>query len=132
MLKKTIKFIDFNGKEQKTVVYFNLIESEIVRLDVEFEGGLVSYINNLDSKVRPKDILTLFEKVILLAYGQKSEDGLHFLKSEEQAVLFKQSAAYNSLFVSIVQDADAASDFFNRLLSSTIVETSKNGVKALE
>ena len=125
MLKKTIKFIDFNGKEQKTVVYFNLIESEIVRLDVEFEGGLETYINNLNSEVRPQDILNLFERVILLAYGEKSEDGLHFLKSEEQAALFKQSAAYNSLFVSIVQDADAATDFFNRLLSSTIVETPK-------
>jgi len=133
MLKKTVKFIDFDGAERTTVLYFNLVESEIVRLDVEFKGGLENYINNLNAGSDTQDILTLFERVILLAYGEKSEDGLYFLKGPDKSELFKQSAAYNSLFMSIVQDVDVATDFFNRLLSSTVVDTpKKGGTKSIE
>ncbi len=104
---------------QKETVYFNLTEPEVVRLDVKFEGGLEKFITNLDPEARPEDVLNLFERLIKAAYGEKSEDGRHFLKSPETANLFFQSAAYAALFVELIQDADKAAGFFNGLLSST-------------
>ena len=122
MLKKAIKYIDFDGNEQEETLYFNLSEPEVVRLDVQFKGGLEEYINNLDEKVNPQDILSLFEKVIKASYGEKSDDGRYFVKKEEGIDLFYQSAAYSALFVELVTDADKAATFFNALLSKTTVD----------
>ena len=121
MLKKTITFIDLNGQKQTQTLYFNLTEPEVVRLDVQFKGGLVAYIEKLDDKVNPQNILTLFEKILQASYGEKSEDGLYFIKDSEKVELFHQSAAYSSIFVELVQDTDKAAAFFNSLLSKTSV-----------
>lgn len=123
MLKKQIKYVDFNGETQKESVYFNLTEAEVVRLDVQFKGGLETYIKNLNEKVNPEDILNLFEKIIQAAYGVKSDDGRHFRKSEEETAKFYDSAAYSALFVSLVQDVEAATAFFNGLLTQTAPAT---------
>jgi hypothetical protein len=123
MLKKNVKYVDFDGEEQEETLYFNLTEPEVVRLDVQFEGGLEEYVSNLDEKVNPQDILTLFEKVLRASYGEKSADGRHFVKDSEATDLFSYSAAYGALFVELVQDADIAASFFNALLSRTAVTT---------
>lgn len=123
MLKKTIKYVDFDGKEREDILYFNLTEPEVVRLDVKFPGGLEVYIDNLDEKVNPQDILNLFEEVIRESYGEKSEDGRYFVKNSEAVDLFYQSAAYSALFVDLIKDADKAAAFFNGLLSKTTIDT---------
>ena len=122
MLKKKIAYVDFNGEKQIETLYFNLTEAEVIRLDLEFEGGLEIYINALDEKTRPEDILKLFEKILAMSYGEKSGDGKYFVKTKETTEMFKQSAAYSSLFVQLVQDVDQATSFFNELLTRTTVE----------
>ena len=121
MLKKKVKYVDFDGEKREDTLYFNLTEPEVVRLDVQFPGGLEEYINNLDEKTNPQDILSLFEKVLRASYGVKSEDGRYFVKEEKDVDLFYQSAAYSALFVELVQDADKAASFFNGLLTTTTV-----------
>ena len=121
MLKKQVKYIDFNGKEAVETLYFNLTEAEVVRLDVEFDGGLEGYIGNLNPETRPQEILDLFEKVIITAYGVKSEDGRHFRKTDEAAAEFRQSAAYSALFVDLLKDVDQSTAFFNGVLQATAI-----------
>jgi hypothetical protein len=121
MLKKTIKYIDFDENEQEETLYFNLTEPEVVRLDVSFEGGLEVYLGTLDENVNPQDILSLFEKVLRVSYGEKTKDGRSFVKDPEAVELFYHSAAYSALFVELIKDADKAATFFNALLSSTTV-----------
>lgn len=120
MLKKAIRYVDFNGNEAEEVLYFNLTESEIVRLDSAFPGGLEEYISKLNAETDPVSILNLFEKVIKSAYGEKSPDGRHFLKNQEAAELFYQSAAYSALFMELVQNAEEAAVFFTEMLSETV------------
>ena len=122
MLKKKIEYVNFNGEKDSETLYFNLTEAEVVRLDLEFDGGLETYIGSLDEKTRPEDILHLFERILLMSYGEKSEDGKYFLKSEEETAMFNQSAAYSSLFIQLVQDVDQATAFFNELLTRTTIE----------
>lgn len=120
MLKKDVTYQDFNGEERTDTFYFNLTEPEVVRLDVEFPGGLQEYINNFNEE-EPQNILNLFEKVIRESYGEKSKDGRYFIKDPESTDRFYQSAAYSALFVELVQDAEKASVFFNALLTRTAV-----------
>ena len=122
MLKKDITYIDFNGKKQTEPLYFNLTEPEVVRLDVEFEGGLEAYISTLDESISPEDILDLFELVIRRSYGVKSKDGRFFIKDTIEVDKFYQSAAYGALFMELVRDPDKAAYFFNGILAPTAPE----------
>lgn len=116
MLEKTVKYRDYNDQEQAETLYFNLTEAEAVRLDLEFEGGLEAYVNGL-SDSEPAKILALFERLLRLSYGRKSDDGKHFFKSEEEAERFAQSAAYSALFLELMQNTDKAIDFFVRVVA---------------
>lgn len=118
MLKRDVEYVDFNGFRQSETLYFNLNEAELIRLDVQM-GGLAKFIENLDGEKRPNDILELFEKLILLAYGEKSEDGQRFVKNDHIRSEFASSAAYSALFVALVSDTEEAQKFFNGLVSPT-------------
>ncbi len=89
---------------------------------MQFPGGLEKFIDNINVKERPEEVLTLFEKVIKASYGEKSEDGKYFVKSEKTTELFYSSAAYAALVVELLSDADVAADFFNSVLSRTTID----------
>lgn len=116
MLTKVVKYTDFNGNARSDTLYFNLSEAEIARLEFSYPNGLESYVNKLNSEERPDEILDLFEKVIQMSYGEKSEDGRHFRKSPEKTTEFMQSVAYNSLFMELLTNADTAAQFFSGLI----------------
>jgi len=121
MLKKVVKYTDFNGNPAEDTLYFNLTEAELVRLDVKYkpQGGFEGVASNLDPENNPEEVLTLFEDIIQASYGVRSEDGKYFIKDSEEAKLFFQSAVYSALFVELLQDADVASAFVNGIISST-------------
>lgn len=128
MLKKVVKYVDYNGENQSDVLYFNLNEVEVVRFAAEFpDGDIEKYIENLTENSNIKEIMFLFEKALQHAYGERSEDGKHFLKSQERSDLFAQSAAYSALFIELATDTDKATEFINALLSRTAPEQKPQG-----
>lgn len=116
MLKKVVKYTDFNGNERSDTLYFNLTDVEVARLEVSFPGGLEKYVNNLDAEERPDEVLDLFETVLKMSYGEKSEDGRYFHKPEKKTNDFMESAAYNSMFLELLSDADIAANFFSAVV----------------
>ena len=64
----------------------------------------------------------LFEDLIKSSYGQKSEDGLHFRKSDQIWDNFYDSPAYEALFMEIMSDTDAAVSFFKGIMPKDIAE----------
>ena len=44
MIKKTIKYVDFNGVERTEDHYFNLTKAEITEMQLGVKGGLDKYI----------------------------------------------------------------------------------------
>jgi hypothetical protein len=122
MLKKTIVYNDFDGKERSEQFLFNLTEAEVVRLDSEFPGGLASHIENLDVEGNPHEVIFLFERLIKSSYGIKSDDGRHFIKNDPDVDMFWESAAYSALFMELVKDAEKAASFFNALISVTHID----------
>lgn len=122
MIKKKVKYVNFNGEEQEEEFYFNLIEPEVVRLDASFDGGVIPFIEGIDNDTNPQDILRLFEEVIKTSYGVKSKDGKFFRKTEEATADFMNSAAYGALFSELVTDVEKGSEFFNSVLTQTAVK----------
>ena len=124
MLKKNVQYINFDGDTCEDELYFNLTEAEGIRMDLQF-NGLERYIKDLVAVDDPMGILTLLEEMIQAAYGEKSEDGKHFIKTPAKTELFKSSAAYSALIVYLMQDPDEAAAFFNAVLGSTVPQAAK-------
>lgn len=116
MIKKTIKYKDFDGNPQEDTFYFNLTRAELVKLEASASGGLGATIQQIVETRTTTEIVPLFERILMMAYGEKSPDGRHFMKTEEKALAFKNSAAYDALFMELFSNVDAAADFVNGLM----------------
>jgi len=127
VLKKTIKFIGYNGEETSEVWYFNLNEAEVTRLDAEFQPGLAAYVQNFDENTTAQEMLSLFERLIQMSVGVKNSDGTRFIKNKDVVDDFLASAAYSALFSSLAISPDIAAEFFNGVLSKTYIEPQPAG-----
>lgn len=116
MLKKNIKYTDYNGNERAEDFYFNLTKAEIMELELSTTGGLVEMINKIVAAQDSPAIIEIFKKMILKAYGEKSPDGRRFIKSDEISTAFSQTEAYSQLFMELATDANAASEFVNGIV----------------
>lgn len=122
MLSKTIKFEDWNGTEREEIFYFNLSESELMEMELSTTGGFTNMMQNL---IRMKDaphLMATFKNLILKSYGEKSADGRRFIKSEELSREFMETPAYDSLFMELCTDADAASAFVTGIVPKKLSE----------
>lgn len=117
MLTKTVTYTDFNGKERKDILHFNLTKSELVDMETETEGGLLNKIERLSSDDSDGvEIMKIFKNLLLRSYGEKSEDGKSFIKSEEKSKAFTQTIAYDTFFMELVTNPEAAAEFINALI----------------
>lgn len=116
MLKKTIKFTDYDGNERTEDFYFNLSKAEITEMELTQTGGLVRLIEKIVAEQDSKRIIEIFKDLILRSYGEKSPDGRRFIKNKEIQEAFSQTEAYSELFMELATDADAAADFVNGII----------------
>ena len=129
MLKREIKFEDFDGVETSEIFYFNISKPELIELEVEYDSGFGKMIENIVETKNNRELVKTFKDIILLAYGVKSDDGKRFIKTPQLREEFAQSAAYNELFMELATDDDAATVFLTAVLPKD-VSVEVNAVKA--
>lgn len=125
MLKKTINYTDYNGEERSETFYFNLTAAEITEMELSVEGGLKARFERIIETKDTPSLIKEFKQLILLAYGQKSEDGRRFIKSEKLKEEFAQTAAYSELFMELATDSKAAANFVNSIIPKNVAEQVK-------
>ena len=126
MLKKTITYTDYSGIERTEDFYFNLSKAEILEMQLSVNGGFAEMLQKI---IKAKDFPTLvktFKELILVSYGEKSEDGRRFVKSKEISDAFAQTEAYSILFMELSNDDKAASEFVNGILPADLVSQINN------
>ena len=116
MIKKTIKYFDFDGNERSETFYFNLTKAECMEMELSTDGGLEKTIQRIIEAKDTKMIVDTFKSLILKAYGEKSPDGKYFYKSKEISDRFASTEAYSELFMELSSNADEASKFFNGII----------------
>lgn len=116
MLKKTITYTDFNDQEVTEDHYFHLSKAELVELQMGQQGGLDEYLQRIVQADDGAAIMREFKRILLLSYGKRSEDGARFIKNDELTKDFVNSEAYSTLFMELVTDAGAASEFVNSVV----------------
>jgi len=130
MLKQDITYEDFNGEQATETLYFNLTKTEIIELEVSYKDGLEATLKRIIATQDNKQLVAEFKRIVLLAYGQKSEDGRRFIKSDELREEFSQTAAYDELFIKLSTDADFASEFIKGIIPKGIVTEVEKAEKA--
>ena len=126
MLKKTITYTDYNGSQRSEEFYFNLTKSEIVKMQTSVKGGYDAQLKSIASGMNGAGIMEFFENLIKQSYGEKSDDGRRFLKSEDISLSFMQSPAYEVLFEELVTDDKAAAAFVNGIFPQDLKDQIAN------
>ena len=116
MLKKTITYVDYDGKERIEDFYFNLTKAEITEMELSEEGGLIKTIERVVAEEDGAKIIEIFKDLILKSYGEKSLDGKRFIKSDKLKEEFSQTEAYSELFMELATNEEKASEFVNGII----------------
>lgn len=125
MIKKNIKYVDYDGIARAEDFYFNLNKAEIVELELGTTGGLTKTLEKIVQEKDNKRIVEYFKSIILNAYGEKSADGRRFIKSQELRDSFEQTEAYSELFMELSSDAKAAADFISGIVPKEAADAAK-------
>ena len=130
MLKKTIKYVDYNGENQTDECYFNLSKAELMEIQVSEKGGFANYLQSLMEEKDQKKIYHMFKEIVLMSYGQKSSDGRTFIKKkmvDGQMIRlrdeFEQSDAFSELMIELISGGDKTiAEFINKLIPKELAE----------
>lgn len=118
MTHETITYTDLNGVERTETFYFNMSKPEIVRMQASVKGGYDVQLQSIAAGADGGQIMEFFEDFIKAAYGEKSDDGRRFMKSEEISKAFMETPAYEVLFEKLVTDAGAAANFVEKVMNA--------------
>jgi hypothetical protein len=116
MLTKTIEYTTFTGEKVSEEFHFNLTRTEITMMEMSTAGGLANTIKKMIATVDKEQLIKLWEKIILKAYGEIAPDGKRFVKSLEISEAFSQTPAYDILFMELLENADEATAFINGIV----------------
>ena len=126
MLRKKIKYVDFNDVEREEEFYFNLSKAELMEMEFGTTGGFSEMVKRIIATQDQPTLMQIFKDFILKAYGEKTADGKRFLKKDEfgrpLSANFEQSEAYSVLYMELITDAKAASDFINGVVPADIAK----------
>lgn len=126
MLKKTIAYTDYNGVERKEDFYFNLSKAEILEMEMGTVGGLANMIRKIMAAQDTPTLVKLFKDLVLKAYGEKSDDGKRFMKTNDAGVplsrAFSETEAYSILYMELATDDKAAAEFVNGIIPSDLAK----------
>ena len=132
MWSYTSTYKDFNGTERKETFHFFISTAELMEMQLVTEGGLAAKIQEIiDAKDQPT-LVKLFKDLLLKSYGEKSDDGRRFIKSEEMSKAFTETPVYSELYMKLISDAKLASEFVNGILPDNLEEEIKAYQKTAE
>lgn len=122
MLKKTITYEDYNGITRKEDFLFNLTKTELMKWDLKTPGGLAAKLERITQKFDVPELTSFIEALIDNSYGIKSDDGVRFIKDEKLSTMFRQTEAYDQLFVELLSDEKKTAAFINGILPKELME----------
>lgn len=123
MLKKVIKFKDYDGKDTEVTAYFSFEPQEIMDLNLEYEkeGGLIGRLNALmEEKINGepprKPVVDFVSMMVEKSFGiRPKDDPTLFLKYDENdrpySKRFKQSLAYKTYVWALLTGEESLEEF---------------------
>ncbi len=122
MLKHQVSYKDFDNKSVKETLWFNLTTRDSAKLTIKY-GDLTAYVKKIEKEKDAAAMMVLIEDLVLTAYGERSEDGRHFLRNDEIRERFSYSLAFEALLDDLYSDEKKMSKFFDALLKPLIAKS---------
>ena len=126
MYTQSIPFKDYNDKPRNMTVRLNLDEREIFTHLAEFTRIFKwrdSLIEGEDRELGTEEVVDFYtdlEEILLSAWGELSDDGLYFDKSDRHR--YQYSALFNACMVLFLSDPAAANKMLDGLMPKGLEE----------
>lgn len=118
MIKKTVKYVDYDGNERQEDFWFHLNKAELAEMELGQAGGLSKTLQRMIDSQDGPELMKMFKDIILKSYGKKSDDGRRFIKKPELIEDFVQTEAYSQIYMELATNTDAIIEFVNGIMPS--------------
>lgn len=133
MLKQTIKFTDYEGRDREITEYFHLNEAEIVEMQAKSENGIQTDMQDAILSNDAGRVLDFIKMLVHKSYGKKSQDGINFDKSPEILQKFVSSAYYSDFLLGLIQDdGKRGQEFVQGIMPAKLVKRAMAQVQGQE
>lgn len=131
MLKKEIKYTNFDEMECVETAYFNLNKLEMAKLYQSEEFKKYGYLLEKGKKdeyaeLNLSSIIEIIELFIAKSYGKKSDDGKRFIKNEQLLTEFKETDAYIKFIEELLTNPESVNEFITCIFPAKVMEELKN------
>lgn len=116
MVTKTVTYEDYNGMKRTEDFLFHLNKSEILEMESLVPGGMSAMLETISKKKDIPALMKSFKTILLKAYGEKSDDGRRFMKSDEISKAFEETPAYDEIFMELVTNGEYAAKFIREVM----------------
>lgn len=113
MIKKVIKYHDYEGNEREDDFYFNLTQIELNKInsDPSLPGGIEECVNRAVKTNDAGEVLRILDLLISRSYGVKLPDG-SFVKRNASGLplyeAFVNTEAYDNLLTDLISGGENA------------------------
>lgn len=130
MYCRKITYTDFFDNKREEEFFFNLSKSELIKfLQTNGSYSLDKLVKRLTQENNNQQLIEIFEKLIKLSYGKPSLDGRRFEKTDEIWQDFRDTNAYDALFLELIGNADKAYEWLSHVISQDIMTQALEEIK---
>lgn len=140
MIKRTVTYEDFNGVTHTEDLYFNLTKTEMSKIvleeakfdpdgnqDEESMNAFSDRLREIGRSGDGKKIIDMFEWLLKISYGEKSEDGRRFVKNDEVYEDWRYSASYDQFWQDLMlSETGDMVEFINGIIPADLMKAAEN------
>ena len=134
MLIKPITYTTFDGVEVTENFYFNMTKAELMVMMLEHESKTSNFEKDMRTIAESGDgkiIMPAFKNIIAMSYGERSDDGKYFHKSDEISKAFEGHAAYDVLLSEMLEDPEKRmAEFIDSIMPQALLTAARRDADA--
>lgn len=133
MIKKTLTYLDYEGVEHTKDFYFSMSQTEFTLLNNQIPGGFDTYLKRIQEDHNEEQLLNLLTTFIVEGYGERTPDGLGFIKEDAQGrklgKLFLCTEACDNLLTELLEKENNIGAFMTGMMPASIQGKVEAGLK---
>lgn len=106
MIKQHVSYEDYEGNKVEKDLWFHLNRSDLAKLSLNYEKGLIEGLTELQKKGDKRAIAEFIDELLVNAYGVRKPDSDVFLKTKEIREDFEYSLAHDEILMMLLGGED--------------------------
>lgn len=106
MIKQHVSYEDYDGNKIEKDLWFHLNRSDLAKLSLNYENGLIEGLTELQKKGDKRAIAEFIDELLINAYGVRKPGSDVFLKTKEIREDFEYSLAHDELLMMLLGGDD--------------------------